>query len=138
MALIDAGREPSQRELNWFGTMLLAAAGVIGAVLFWRFDAASAARVIWTIGGVVWLVHLAFPFVRRSLYFGWMYLTYPIGWLISHVVLGAIYFLLITPMGFVMRTLGWNPLQRGFDREAATYWTKDEPHRDLEGYFRQY
>ena len=138
MPVIDFDREPSQRELNWFGSLLLLVAGIAGAILFWRFHAATAARVIWIVGGFVWLIHLAVPFLRRPLYFGWMYLTYPIGWLVSHTVLASIYFLLITPMGFVLRSVGWNPLQRGFDREAATYWTIDQPHRDLEGYFRQY
>ena len=138
MPVIDVGREPTQRELNWFGTMLLAVAGIVGAILFWRFDAPSAARVIWIAGGVLWLLHLAFPFLRRPLYFGWMRLTYPIGWLVSHVALAAIYYLVVTPMGVLLRAVGWNPLQRGFDREAETYWTEENPHRTPEGYFRQY
>jgi hypothetical protein len=138
MAVIDRGREPSPRELKMFGAMLLVAAGIIGALLFWRFDAPGAARVIWIFGAVVALLHYAFPVLRRPFYFGWMYVTYPIGWVISHTILAAIYYLLITPMGLLMRAIGWNPLQRGFDREAATYWTRESPHRPLEGYFRQY
>jgi len=138
MPVIDVDREPTQRELNWFGTLLLVVACIVGAILFWRFHAVSAARAVWIAGGAVWLLHLAFPFLRRPLYFGWMRLTYPIGWLVSHATLAAIYYLLITPMGLLLRVGGWNPLQRGFDREAATYWTKEEPHRALEGYFRQY
>lgn len=138
MAVIEIDREPSQRELNLFGLMLLVVAGVIGAILFWRFEATSSARAIWIFGGLVALLHYAFPFLRRPIYFGWMYATYPIGWLISHAVLAAIFYLLITPMGLLLRAVGWNPLQRGFDREAATYWTPDNPHQKLEGYFRQF
>jgi ABC-type uncharacterized transport system permease subunit len=138
MAVIDMGREPSRRELNLFGVMLLVVAGVIGVVVYWRFEAPSAARAIWITGAVVASIHLAFPILRRPIYFGWMYATYPIGWVISHAVLAAIYYLLITPTGLLLRTTGWNPLQRGFDRETESYWIRDNPHRTLEGYFRQY
>ena len=138
MAVLEIGREPSRRELNLFGLVLLVVAGLVGAILFWRFDAPSAARVIWILGGVVALLHYAFPFLRRPLYFGWMYATYPIGWVISHTVLAAIFYLVMTPIGVVLRAVGWDPLQRRIDRDAATYWTRDNPHREMEGYFRQY
>ena len=138
MALIELGREPSRRELNLFGAMLLVVAGVIGAIVYWRFDASRVAIAIWSVGGLLALLHLAFPVLRRSIYFGWMYVTYPIGWVISHAILAAVYYLVITPTGLILRATGWNPLQRGFDREAESYWIREDPHRKLEGYFRQY
>jgi hypothetical protein len=138
MAMIELGREPSRRELNLFGAMLLAVAGLAGALVRWRFDASTAALAIWSVGGLLALLHLAFPVLRRPIYFGWMYVTYPIGWVISHAILAVIFYLVITPTGLLLRSIGWNPLQRGFDREAETYWTRDDPHRPLEGYFRQY
>ena len=62
----------------------------------------------------------------------------PIGWLISHATLGLVFYLVLTPIGLVMRALGHDPMRRGFDREAESYWIKENPHRNLAGYFRQF
>ena len=63
--------------------------------------------------------------------------AYPIGWVVSHVLMIAIWFLVLTPIGVFMRAAGRDPLARGFGRTAATYWVrrKDAPP---ERYLRQY
>ena len=43
----------------------------------------------------------------------------PIGLALSHVILGAVFYIVFTPVGLVMRLLGKDPLHRRFDRAAA-------------------
>ena len=45
----------------------------------------------------------------------------------SPLILGALFFLVITPTGLIMRALGKRPLGLRFDRAAKTYWLKREP-----------
>jgi hypothetical protein len=138
MSMLDAGREPGRRELAVFGLLLLVVAAVVGAVLDYRFGLSRAARVIWTVAAVVALAYYCVPALRRPIFFGWTYATFPIGWLVSHAILAAIYFLLITPMGLVMRVVTADAMRRRFDKEAASYWEEHDPQRSAEGYFRRF
>ena len=50
--------------------------------------------------------------------------------IVNPIVMGLLFFLILTPVGAVMRLLGQDPLHRKFDRVATTYWvtrTKDDP-----------
>ena len=78
------------------------------------------------------------PPVRRWIYVGWIYAAFPIGWTVSHVLIAGIYYLLITPIGLIIRATGRDPLLRKFDRSAPTYWTPHPPPGDVKRYFRQY
>jgi ABC-type uncharacterized transport system permease subunit len=79
----------------------------------------------------------AFPPLLRIVFVGLSYATYPVGWVVSTVVLCAMYYLVLTPVGLVARLFGYDPLARGFDRQARSYWVARRPREGLEGYFRQ-
>ena len=84
------------------------------------------------------MIFFAVPVVRRPLYLGWMYATLPIGWVVTHVMLGLIYYLMFTPIGLIMRLGGRDLMQRRFDREASSYWIEHRPDDRPERYFRQF
>ena len=138
MSLIEINRNPSPRELRWFGALFLVFFGVVGAVVVWRFHAMPVSKWIWSVAAVITLTYYAIPPLRRPVYLGWMYATYPIGWVVTHTILAAVYFLLLTPIGLVRRALGADPLQRRIDTDASTYWTEHRPDADPDRYFRQF
>jgi len=138
MALIEINRDPGRSELRWFGLVLLAFLGVIGAMLRWKFDAPEAARWVWIAGVALAVIYYAVPPLRRPMFVGWMIAAFPIGWTISHVVLAIVYYLVITPIGLVMRLVGYDPMHRRFDRKAASYWKEHDPHGNAARYFRQF
>ncbi len=47
---------------------------------------------------VVGVIGLAFPPAIRPIYTGWMIAAFPIGWTVSRVVLGVVFFLVVTPI----------------------------------------
>jgi hypothetical protein len=47
--------------------------------------------------------------------------------IVSPIVLGIMFFLVVTPTGFVMRLLGKDPLRLRWDRDAGSYWIGREP-----------
>lgn len=47
--------------------------------------------------------------------------------IVSPIVLGLMFFLIITPMGWVMRLFGARPLHLTFDRAAESYWIRRDP-----------
>jgi hypothetical protein len=64
--------------------------------------------------------------------------VFPIGWTVSHLLLAAIYYLAIAPIGVIMRVCGYDPMQRRFDRNAETYWKRRQDRDDTKRYFKQY
>lgn len=74
----------------------------------------------------------------RAIYRAWMFAALPIGWTMSHVILGGVYFLVLTPIGLVMRLSGYDPMRRKIERGAATYWLRHRQETDLKRYFRQF
>jgi Saxitoxin biosynthesis operon protein SxtJ len=47
--------------------------------------------------------------------------------IVSPVVLGIMFFVVITPMGWLQRAVGRDPLRLRFDREARSYWVDRVP-----------
>lgn len=46
---------------------------------------------------------------------------------VSPIILGLIFFACITPIGFLMRLFGQDPLRRRFEPAAESYWLRREP-----------
>ena len=68
----------------------------------------------------------------------WIGAIASIVWVVSRVVLAAIFYVVVTAVGIVMRVIGYDPLARRIDRDAPSYWVAREPVDDVERYFRQY
>lgn len=45
----------------------------------------------------------------------------------SPIILGVMFFLVITPVGFLMRLAGKDLLRMKFDRDCTSYWIRREP-----------
>ena len=74
----------------------------------------------------------------RPLYLAISVIGYPIGWLVSHLILGFIYFGVITPIGLALRVSGRDPLARKADATTSTHWKDRAGARGADGYFRQF
>jgi hypothetical protein len=46
---------------------------------------------------------------------------------VSPVVLGIMFFLVVTPIGLLMRAFGKDPLRLRFDKSASSYWLDRTP-----------
>lgn len=136
MALFQLRLNPSNNELRWFaGLWFPALCGMVGWLIFQRAEAPVAAIVIWGLGAALSICGLLSPGAIRPIYLLVMRLTFPIGWVMSHVVLAVLYFVVITPLGVVLR-LFHDPMLRRIDRSARSYWIpRDPPERTR--YFRQ-
>ena len=139
MALIDIKRDPSPREVRqfavyWlFGFCLLLAAWSV-----YRFGSWTAVAVLVGCGLTSVTLGLLRPQWLRVVFLAWMWAAFPLGWIIAHVLMMGIYFLVVTPIGLAMRAVGRDPLSCKFDRGASSYWTERPPTSDPSSYFRQY
>ena len=90
------------------------------------------------LGSLGLLLSLVAPRANRLLYVGLILLAFPIGFVLSYVIKGTLYFLTIGPIALVVRLFGRDSMSRGYDPNAPTYWSTARPPRDKESYFHQY
>ena len=137
MALIEVNLNPSKQELKWFGLIMLVFFALIGGMVWWTAMAPRAASAIVTFGAVICVAYYAVAPLRLPMYLGWMHLVFPIGWVLSHLLFGAIYYLILTPIGLILRLIGYDPLRRRRPSSAVSYWM-ERPAADPDRYFRQF
>ena len=110
----------SVRELRRFGLVLAAALVVVFALLLpWLFGRVWP-RWPWAVAIVLIALALVHPRALAPLHRGWMKVGHVLGAINSRIVLGALFFLIIVPLGFVLRVLGKNPM-RSADPQASSY-----------------
>ncbi|MEX2215015.1 MAG: SxtJ family membrane protein [Phycisphaeraceae bacterium] len=136
--MLDINKDPSRNELRWFGLIFAMFFGILGLMIWWQFSALHVAKVLWIIGPAVAVIYYVVPPTQKAIYLAWVYLTYPIGFCVSHILMGIIYYLVLTPTGLLLRLFGKDPMTRQLDRDAASYWIERKPITGTSRYFKQY
>jgi len=83
----------------------------------------------WSAGvaAVFALVALAKPTLLSGLNRLWMKLGILLGKVVSPIALGILFYIVITPIGAMIRLGGKDPLRLKFDPDAESYWIPREP-----------
>jgi hypothetical protein len=137
MAVIEINWHPSPKQLRQFAALLAVFLGGLGTWFYVRGNSGVLTAALFA-GACVGLIGLLWPRPLRFVYVAWMAAAFPIGWLISHLLLAAVFYLVLTPVGLIMRLVGYDPMQRRFDPDTQTYWQPREPNKDTSRYFKQY
>lgn len=75
----------------------------------------------WALGGILVVWALFAPQSLNPVYRGWMRFGVFVGGIMNRVILGLVFFLVMLPLGLVMRLGGSDPLARRFDPKATSY-----------------
>ncbi len=79
------------------------------------------------LGLLVIVLALVWPASLDIFYRVWMSLGTILGFFISHIILIFLYCCIITPVGYIMRLLKQDPIDKNIEKNLKTYWT---PHTD--------
>ncbi|MFO0966588.1 MAG: SxtJ family membrane protein [Gemmataceae bacterium] len=132
----DIPRRPSKTMLRQFGFLCLLFFGGIGA---WKLanDQTVAGVILCSLGAVGGFLGAFAPKSLRRVFVGWMMAVFPIGWLVSHGLLGAIFFLIFTPVGLCRRLLGKDALKLRRPL-GETYWLPKPAAAGAASYYHQF
>jgi hypothetical protein len=136
--MIEINKNPSRKDLNVFGLLLALFIAVIGVLTWKRTHSLHAPTIIWVVGAAIVVLFFVLRPLQTPLYLGWMYAAYPIGWIVSHIIMSLAFYLAVVPVALIMRAMGRDPMQRQFDRSAPSYWVPREQVQDPNQYFRQF
>lgn len=118
------------RSFAWtVGTAFLA----LAAVAWWR-SRPLAYVVLGALGAVLWVAGLAVPGRLGPLKATWMRLAHAISLVTTPVFLGVVFFLVIAPIGLVMRLSGRSPI-RHQPVESSFWFRRTDESSDLRRQF---
>ena len=107
-------------EVKRFGYLFGALGALLGAYLAWKGNSlwpwSVAAAFVFAVSG-------AFaPRLLRPVYAAWMKFAFVLGWVNTRVLLSVFFYLVMTPLGTVLRLFGKDLLGERIDRTASSYW----------------
>ena len=134
----DVSFTPSSRVLRQFATLVLVVFGGLAAWYGVVRDQTGLAVVFGVIAVVVGPLGLIVPRAVRPIFVAWMVVAFPIGWTVSRVLLGLVFYGLFTPLGLAFRLMGRDRLERRCRTGQSTYWTAKAQPTGMRDYFRQF
>jgi hypothetical protein len=129
---------PTERMLKQFSGLWVLCFSAVAAWQQFHHHRHAAAIVLAVLAVTVGPLGLAWPQGIRPIFVGWMALAYPVGWLVSRIVLGAIFYGLFTPVAWTFRLIGRDLLGLKSQPAAATYWHSKPQVKDKAEYLHQF
>lgn len=145
--LIELDLDPDVRTLRSFGFIALGGFGLLAGAaytesLIFSFGLGELRSIVaiglGALGLLSGLLSLVAPRANRPIYVGLSLLTFPIGFVMSYLVFGILYFTVMTPIALLFRLIRRDELRLRPRMTSASYWSDARPQPDRERYFRQF
>jgi len=116
----------TRKELRHFGLLVGAVFTVIG---LWPLVFRGEPLRLWAIGigGLLISCGGVFPSVLATIHKGWMWVGHILGWVNTRILLGIVFYALVTPIGLVFRLMGKDTMRQAFAESSATYRVARSP-----------
>jgi len=116
--------EVTKSDLRKFGFIMGAMFALIFGGLFpWIFDKTAATWPIWPfiVMAVFWVLAIIFPESLRKVNEIWLKVGNVLGWINSRIILGIMFYLLIFPIGLILKVFGKDAMNRKLDSNSDSY-----------------
>ena len=125
----------TRKDLKSFGLTVGIALFII--YLIWRKQ--DFAVYVAIAGGILIILGLTVPIVLKPFQKVWMGLSIVLGFIMSHLILFILFYLVFVPLGVIGRLAGKEFIQLKLSNSKDSYWEKRKDHDDgLERYEKQY
>jgi hypothetical protein len=108
------------RQLRSFGVLV---GGVFALIAFWPALVYRADPRWWALSAAAILLIPAavYPSALRRPHQAWMSLGHLLGWVNTRIILGLIFYAVVTPIGLLRGLLGKDPMGKKLEPGAASY-----------------
>lgn len=122
-----------------FGLIVGGIFALLGGWWLYRGKVTSVAQIMVPLGLLLVMLGLLFP---RALVYpnkAWMLLAEVLAFVSTRIILGIVFFFIVTPIGFIKRLMGWDPLSRRAGSSGGSYWRPySERQRDPRHFEKMY
>ena len=138
MTWSDVTRAPKPKVVRQFGVVCLVIFGVAGLVLAWKQGRTNLGYGLVGLGVASAILGAVAPSWFRWVFTGSMLLAFPIGFVVSQVMLVLLFFVVFLAVGAFLRLRGWDVMLRRKKPAGASYWQDKATPADPKRYLRQY
>lgn len=118
------GNIKTKKELRKFGFVMTVPLAIIGGILYWRQKPAAPYLLI--LAAFFLFSGFLFPTILRPIEKIWMKIAEFISAIMTRVILFLTFYLVITPVGLILRLIGKDLLEIKFDPNRESYWVPVE------------
>lgn len=131
-------KRSSFRAEREFGLVVGGVFVLLGGWWLYRGKFITAAYVTLLLGTLLTILGLLWPRALVLPNRAWMLLAEGLSFVTTRIILGLVFFLVITPIGVVKRLSGWDPLSRRGARSASYWKPYSERQRDPRHYEKMF
>lgn len=145
--MIEMNLRPDAATLRQFGWIALVGFGFLATIawnewLVFAFGLGDARPIVAgafaALAGLSALFSLVYPKANLPIYVGLTLIAFPIGFVLSYVIMGTLFYGMITPVGLLFKLTGRDPLHRRLEPDVESYWVDARAERDKKSYFKQF
>ncbi len=134
-ATIKKGSLRAERE---FGLIVGGVLIMLSAWWLYRGKFPTLSHVTLPVGGLLVLLGLVWP---RALFWpnrAWMAFAEVLSFVTTRIILAFVFFVIVTPIGFIKRLFGWDPLHRRAPASDSYWRPYSERQRDPRHYEKMF
>ncbi|MEL4894847.1 SxtJ family membrane protein [Crocosphaera sp. Alani8] len=120
-----------KKGLREFGLIIGGMIAILFGLLIPSLWGHSLPLIPWIIAGVLVTFSLFIPQSLAPIYQGWMRVSQVLAWLNSRLILGLIFFIIVTPMSLIMKIIKRDPLNRKWEFSLETYRASSQIRKKL-------
>ena len=116
--------EVTKSDLRKFGFIMGGMIALIFGLLFpWVFDKTAENWPIWPfiVMAIFFVLAIAIPEILRPVNHYWLKIGNVLGFINSRIILGAMFYLMIFPIGMILKVLGKDSMERKLEDKTKTY-----------------
>jgi O-antigen/teichoic acid export membrane protein len=112
--------EITSKQLRSFGFTV---GGIFALIALWPIVVRAEDPRWWAmvVAGCLLVPAVVFPKSLVWVYQGWMAIGHVLGWINTRIILGMIFYVIVTPIGMIRRWLGKDPMGRQLRPDLDSY-----------------
>ena len=124
-------------DLRKFGLTVGIVLMIIAGLLFWKEKESS--QIFFGVGAIILLTTITIPVILKPVYSIWMVFGIIIGWIMTRIILSLLFYIILTPIGLVLRLFGKQVLELRWNKSEQSYWNyRIKENFDHGNYERQF
>jgi hypothetical protein len=120
-----------------FGITMGIILAVMGFYLLWKGK--NYVEYVFSLAAAFFILGLVISSALKPVYKAWMVMSVIMGFIMTRVIMVFIFYMIVTPVGFVASIIGKNFLDMKIDKTAESYWmVREMVRKEKSDYERQF
>tara|TARA_B100001250_G_scaffold411494_1_gene440282 strand:+ start:3377 stop:3790 length:414 start_codon:yes stop_codon:yes gene_type:complete len=127
----------SKKDIRNFGITIGIVLLVIAGLLFYKEK--DSFQIFIYLSGSFFGLGIIFPVLLRPIYISWMIFSIVLGWFMTKLILSLIFYLVITPIGLILKIIGKDLLELKKQEVNESFWNlRNSEFQQNQNYEKQF